>query len=396
MSYNSLPFEPTLKIEPFTLNVPDKDIDELKTLLKLSRLPKETYENIDAEKKGFGVSRKWLDETRKYWLDGYDWRKYEKRINAQPAFTTVIKNKDGLEYTVHFAALFSNRKDAIPIILTHGWPGCFIEFLGIMERVRKQYSADDLPYHLIFPSQPGYLFSADPPLDREFSLRDVGYLFNQLMQGLGFKEYVSQGGDIGSFVSNELAYRYENCKAVHLNMVKLMEPPEGTPEAKQKSGPTSVSDFLAGFQAYGYGLEHATRPATVGLVVGSNPVSLLCWIGEKFLAWSDEDPSLDTILTFISLYWFTDTYPSSIWNYRYSLGSKRDEPSAEDEYQHTPMGFSYFPKEITPVPIHWIEKVNNLVWSKEHKAGGHFAALEKPEELWQDIEEFVAAIWNKA
>ncbi|OCF44445.1 hypothetical protein I317_01705 [Kwoniella heveanensis CBS 569] len=396
MSYNNLPFQPTLKIEPFTLNIPDKDIDALKTLLKLSRLPKETYENIDAEKKGFGVSRKWLDETRKYWLDGYDWRKHEKRINAQPAYTTKIQNKDGLEYTVHFAALFSNKKDAIPIILTHGWPGCFIEFLGIMERVREQYSADDLPYHLIFPSQPGYLFTSDPPLDREFSLRDVGYLFHELMQGLGFKEYVAQGGDIGSFVSTELAYRYESCKAVHLNMYKLFDPPEGTPEAKQRSGPLTAAEMVEKLQPYGYSLEHATRPSTVGLVVGSNPASLLCWIGEKFLTWSDEDPSLDTILTFISLYWFTDTYPSSIWNYRYSLGSKRDVPSAEDEYQHKPMGFSYFPREISPVPVHWIKQVNNLVWSKEHTSGGHFAALEKPQELWQDIEEFVAATWNKA
>ncbi|WWC64244.1 uncharacterized protein I303_106853 [Kwoniella dejecticola CBS 10117] len=393
-AYSKPPFEPTIPLEPFKISISNNDIEELKTLLKISRIPKETYENLDAEKKGFGVSRKWLVETRDYWLNQYDWRKHEARINAQPAYITTLKNKDGLEYKIHFAALFS-EKDAIPIILSHGWPGAFIEFLGLMEYLRERYTPAELPYHLIFPSTPGYLFSSPPPLDREFSVRDVGYLYNQLMEGLGFGSgtsgYIAQGGDVGSHITNELGRTYPDCKAIHLNMRVFLQPPEGTPE--HDTTPFGVPEFLVKLQKYGYNLEHGTRPSTVGLVVGSNPLSLLSWIGEKFLEWSDEDPSIETILSFISLYWFTDTFPSCIFTYRYGFGSKRDESSAEKEYNPKPMGFSYFPKEITPVPVHWVKTAHNLVWSREHKAGGHFAALEDPKRLWGDVEDFVAQVW---
>ncbi|WRT68842.1 uncharacterized protein IL334_005823 [Kwoniella shivajii] len=391
MLYSTPPFEPTIKLEPFKVSIPDKDIEELKTFIKYTRIPKETFENIDGLKKGFGVDKKWVEETKEYWLNQYDWRKNESRINSQPAFTTTIKNKDGLEYTIHFAALFSENKNAIPIILSHGWPGAFIEFLSLMELVRKQYKPDELPYHLIFPSTSGFLFSSSPPLDREFSLDNVGYLYDQLMKGLGFGDgYIAQGGDIGSHITNELGYGHKACKAIHLNMRAFSLPPAGTPEA---SKPHGLEEFIESNQPFGYNLEHATRPSTIGLVVGSSPISLLCWIGEKFLTWSDQDPSLETILTFINLYWFTDTFPSSIWRYRYGKGPLRHIKSAEDEYMSKPTGYSYFPKEITPVPVHWVEKVANLVWSREHESGGHFAALEKPEILWADVEDFVKQVW---
>ncbi|WWC73311.1 uncharacterized protein I206_107278 [Kwoniella pini CBS 10737] len=393
MSYSKPPFEPTIPLESFKISIPDKDIEELKTLIKLTRIPKETYENIDSEKKDFGISRKWLIETKDYWLNQYDWRKNENRINAQPAFITKIKNKDGLEYKIHFAALFSKNKDAIPIILSHGWPGAFIEFLGLMEYLRERYTPEELPYHLIFPSTPGYLFSSSPPLDREFSVRDVGYLYDQLMKGLGFSEkgYIAQGGDVGSHITNELGRSHSACKAIHLNMRVFLQPPKGTPE--NESQPFGIPEFLNKLQKYGYNLEHATRTSTVGLAIGSNPISLLCWIGEKFLEWSDESPSLEIILNFINLYWFTDTYPSCIFTYRYGFGSKRDENSAEKEFNNKPTGYSYFPKEITPVPPHWVKTAHNLVWTREHKSGGHFAALEGPETLWEDVEDFVKQVW---
>ncbi|WVW79125.1 hypothetical protein I302_101090 [Kwoniella bestiolae CBS 10118] len=391
MPYSTPPFSPTISLEPFTLSIPDNDLDELKTLIRLSRLPKKTYENTHAEEKGFGVGREWLEGTKKYWLEGYDWRKQESRINSQPAFITTVTNSDGLEYKIHFAALFSKRKDAIPIILSHGWPGAFIEFLGLMEVVRSKYSEEELPYHLIFPSTPGYLFSSPPPLDREFSVRDVAYLYDQLMKGLGFGDgYMAQGGDVGSHITNELGRSHNTCKAIHLNMRVFQSPPEGTPESSQ---PWGIPEFLTRMQKFGYNLEHATRPSTIGLVLGSNPISLLCWIGEKFVEWSDETPPLDTILTFISLYWFCDTFPSSIFSYRYGFGSQRHVQSAEKEYQNTPTGYSYFPKEIVPTPVHFVKTAHNLVWSREHKAGGHFAALEVPETLLDDVEDFVKQVW---
>ncbi|WWD20963.1 hypothetical protein CI109_105441 [Kwoniella shandongensis] len=394
MSYSTPPNKPSIPVEPFEISIPEKDITELKELIKLSRIPKETYENTHAEPRdGFGVSRDWLIKTKDEWLK-FDWSAQETRLNAQPNFIAKVKNSDDIEYSVHFSALFSEKKDAIPIILSHGWPGCYLEFLPIFELVRKKYSPADLPFHLITPSLPGYLFSQQPAKDREFNVKDIAYLFNGLMEGLGFGDrYIAQGGDIGSSISYELAASFPACKAIHLNFRRSLI---SHPEVLKLQGKSeyTLQDQIAELQKFGYALEHATKPSTIGLVLGTNPLSLLTWIGEKYLGWSDQDLSTETILTFTSLYWFTDSYNSTIYTYRYNLGSKRGGPSAEDKYQDKPVGFSFFPNELAPSPPKWVEKVANVVWSREHKSGGHFAALEKPAELWQDVEEFVGQVWK--
>ncbi|ODN84297.1 hypothetical protein L202_00277 [Cryptococcus amylolentus CBS 6039] len=399
MSYATLPHQPTIPIRPFSVSIPDSDIQDLHSLLKSTRIAKQSYENAESAAKvnNFGVSREWLVNMRDEWLN-YDWRKEETRINSFPAYIATLKNKDGLDYDIHFTGLFSQKKDAVPIILSHGWPGTFLEFVPILELVRKQYTPETLPYHLVVTSLPGWIFSSPPAQDREFGVKDVGYLWNELMVGLGFGDgYMSQGGDIGSYVTMELGSTYDQCKAIHLNYRHVLHsvPPDAPPSDISPPPPPSTERLFELFQNFGYFLEHATRPSTIGLVAGSNPLSLLAWIGEKYVSWTDETPGVDTILAFASLYWFTDCFSTSLYTYRYGAGIKRKESRAEHEYQSCPTGFSFFPKEFVPVSLDVVKASNNLVWYKQHDAGGHFAALEKPDVLWADIEDFVGTQWEK-
>ncbi|CAD6573514.1 MAG: hypothetical protein TREMPRED_000846 [Tremellales sp. Tagirdzhanova-0007] len=391
MSFAELPHESAIPLHPFKIDTPQSELDDLKALLAATRLPTKTFENVQT-KDNFGVTRKWIVEAKDTWLNSFDWRKQEERINAIPAFLASVKNEDGNDFTIHFAALFSKRSDAIPIIFSHGWPGSFLEFLPMLEMLKSRYKPDDLPYHLIVPSLPGFAYSSKPGTEDDFKASTIAYLFNQLMTGLGFESYAAQGGDIGSTVSCDLALTYPSCKVAHINFKGMQFPPEGTPEYKS---PPLANDMKLKLQNFAYAMEHATRPSTVGLVVGCNPISLLAWLGEKYMEWSDITPSLETILSFTTLYWLTDTYPSSIYTYRWSFGVRSfQQPSPE--YVSRPLGYSKFPKEILAVPASWVATTGNLVWSRDHEGekGGHFAALEVPEMLWDDMEEFLRVAWG--
>jgi len=211
MSY-SLPSS----VRPFTVAVPDQDLSEWRQLLELSKLGPKTYENQQTAE-DFGVTYKWLSETKDYWLHKYDWRTQEKHINSFPNYKMQVADID-----VHFVALFSEKKDAIPIIFMHGWPGSFIEFLPICELIRKQYSAADLPYHIVVPSLPGYTLSSGGPQDRNWTMIDTADIMNQLMNNLGFSKYIAQGGDVGSFVSRIMAAKYDSSVVgVHCKYLSL-------------------------------------------------------------------------------------------------------------------------------------------------------------------------------
>ncbi|WVQ72163.1 hypothetical protein IAR50_001708 [Cryptococcus sp. DSM 104548] len=391
MSYSAFPTTPTLPVEPFRVAVPDADIDDLKTLLRLSRIPRKTYESVNADRENkFGMTTARLTELRDAWAK-FDWRKQEQYINSHPQFIATSKTNDDKELKIHFAALFSKKKNAVPIILSHGWPGSFLEFYGILDLVKKQYSPETLPYHLIVPSLPGYAFSSPPPLDRDFSVQDIAFVFNNLMKGLGFGEgYAAQGGDIGSFVTNALGTYHEECRIIHLNFRLLLGKPTGSTGSESKP-----QDPLLPFQTFGYALEQGTRPSTIGITVGTNPLSLISWIGEKYDACPDQPFSEERLLRFASLYWFTDSFPSSIYPYRYAFGINRHLSSAEKQFQKTPTGYSVFPYELFQPSEEALKGALNLVYYRQHKAGGHFAALGEPETLWGDVEEFIKENWDK-
>ena len=295
-------------------------------------------------------------------------------------------------------ALFSKKKDAIPITLTHGWPGSFLEFLDIFEHFKQKYSEDNLPYHLIATSLVGYTFSSTPPLDRDWTNADSARIINKIMVGLGFGDgYIAQGGDVGSYVSRVLAVSYPGCKAMHLNFNNMYEP-ASKPEIDDwdRKLIEKAQTFIKTGAAYAQ--EHGTRPATIGFTLASSPLALLAWIGEKFLEWTDQDPPLSKILDSVTLYWLTQTFPRAIYPYRqaFSRGPERYMQHQDPQYYcEKPMGYSSFPKEIYPSPRAWVETTGNLVWFKRQEKGGHFAAMECPEELSDAVEDFVRQVWKK-
>ncbi|KAJ0165051.1 putative epoxide hydrolase [Colletotrichum tanaceti] len=396
-AYGKLPAGVLKTPKEFTLRVPDQDVDEFKQLLKLSKIGPETWYSKQ-EGGRFGITRQWLIDAKEAWLK-HDWRRQEDRINSFPNFKARIDNTDLGAVDIHFTALFSNRKDALPVIFMHGWPGSFLEFLPMLDLLVSKYTPDTLPYHVIVPSLPGYGLSADAvPLDKEADLAAVTAAFHQLMLDLGFGGgYAAQGGDVGSFTARLLS-EYKECKAFHVNMFF----PDETYSAgsTDELSPQDVERLQRGGDwgstGNAYALEHGTRPATIGLALSASPLSLLAWVGEKYLEWPDKryPLQLETILEMISLYWFTSTVPRSLYPYRplaesIITGKAMPIPTSRE----TPFGYSAFYEELSYMPKPWAQKAYpNLSFHRTHDKGGHFAALEQPELFLQDIEDFFASV----
>jgi microsomal epoxide hydrolase len=224
--FTTLPPDASLSPKPFKAYVPDCQLSDFHQLLKLSKVGPQTYENSTADVKdftSFGITRSWLVETKEYWETKYDWRKTEERINGFPNYTVPIEDEEnGFTFDIHFIALFSKKSDAVPVLLLHGWPGSPLEFLGALGVLMEKFKEDELPYHVVVPSLPGYAYSSGPPLDKDFKMEGTARVVDNLMKGLGFgKGYVSQGGDIGSFVSRILAVTAESCLAVHCEWIPV-------------------------------------------------------------------------------------------------------------------------------------------------------------------------------
>lgn len=281
-------YTPPSSAKPFTLNIPDKEFSEWKQLLELSKIAPETWEGSHEDGR-YGVSRGWLIDAKDYWLNQYDWRAQEKHINSFPNYKIKIEDID-----VHFIGLFSEKKDAIPIIFMHGWPGSFIEFLPMLGLIRDKYAAKDLPYHIIVPSLPGYTLSSGGPLDRDWTPTDSARIMDKLMKELGFSKYLAQGGDVGSFLGTIMVTTYDSCVGLHCTQLLPR------PILKDKADADFVVNLMTGavpdglelstvekdsldratkWRATGmaYALEHASRPSTIGLVLSSNPLALLAW-----------------------------------------------------------------------------------------------------------------------
>lgn len=300
---------------------------------------------------------------------------------------------DGKIFDIHFLALFSERSDATPVLLLHGWPGSVLEFMEMVELVKTKYTPADLPYHVIVPSWPGFGFSSTPPIDTDFGTHDVARIFDKLMAQLGLGSgYIAQGGDLGSRVARILAAKYESVRAVHLNYCFMPDPGTigaGEVSAVEKESLARSQVFIAMGSAYG--LIQATKPSTIGLTLSSSPIALLAWIGEKFLDWTDRRLSNDEILESLSLYWLTECTATTLYPYRERF-TQAPVAGNPEYYISKPMGFSWFPKEIGAVPQSWIATTGNLVFFRVHERGGHFAALECAEGLLRDFEDFVASV----
>ncbi|KZL73892.1 epoxide hydrolase [Colletotrichum tofieldiae] len=372
--FATLPANASSTIEPFNVSMPDSDLKAMLDLLSLSKVGSPTWENTQPS---FGTTHSWLAGARASWLDpsAFSWRAQERWINSFPNFTLNIplsrlssKWKADTNYDVHFVALISQHKDAVPVVLLHGFPGSFIEYLPILDLLGKRYTPETLPYHIIVPSLPGYGFSGFSPEHGEasshieFNFDDGAEMINQLMVLLVFgRQYIAHGGDLGTLYARILAQDYSGCKAFDLNglfATKEPVPPhmdEYTEQRKQRL--SEAHDFFK----TGFG------------------------VGEKFRDWTDSPLPLATILTNVTLYWLTDTYPRCIYSNRF--------PSSVPLPYDKPFGVSNFPHELVPAPKAWVEKTfPNLVFYKDYERGGHFPALEEPETMLDGLEEFIAKV----
>ncbi|KAK3334509.1 Alpha/Beta hydrolase protein [Neurospora tetraspora] len=411
-TFSTLPSGVKVQPAPFRIDVSDSDLSQFRSLIQQAIIPPEQFYNKHANPATgkFGITRDWLIHARDYWLNTYDWRAQESFINSFPQFKqTVVGPTSGQTFDLHFAALFSLREDAIPVIFMHGWPGSFLEFVPMLDILRSRYTPETLPYHIIVPSIPDYGYSTRPNDSalEELTTEFAAEAMNELMLSLGFGStgYVAQGGDVGYALARAMANNHPACKASHLNM--FMFTPEQFAACKEEPLTEREERLMSGTNAWikqgsAYAYEHGTRPATIALTLGTNPVAMLAWMGEKFIEWSDNlhnNPlSLEKILDGVSLYWFSGCFPRTMWSYR-SLVPEIGATAVvqESESVQKPFGYSAFPVEIGTLPKTWGKKLfgERLAYYKEHEVGGHFAALQEPENFLDDMEGFLAFIAPK-
>ena len=364
------------EISPFALAVPEAALDDLRARLAQTRWPER--ETVSDWSQGTPLAE--LQALCEYWRGGYDWRKCEAKLNALGQYTTAI---DGLE--IHFLHVRSPNPDALPLVMTHGWPGSVIEFMGVIEALANPTDGG-LAFHVVAPSLPGFGFSGKPS-GTGWGVEKIGRAWGDLMIRLGYSRWVAQGGDWGSAVTTAIGIQaLPGCAGIHLNM------PIGRPLPEDLASPTAPElRALTALKYYqdwdsGYSTQQRTRPQTVGYGLVDSPAGLAAWIFEKMWAWTDnrgspfDALSRDAILDNIMLYWLPATGASSARLYWESFGSFT--PQQID----LPVAVSAFPKEILPTPRKWAERnYKQLVHWGEMEQGGHFAAWEQPEAFVQEL-----------
>ncbi|WP_027502334.1 epoxide hydrolase family protein [Rhodococcus sp. UNC363MFTsu5.1] len=369
---------PDTTISPYRIDIPQSALDDLRDRLARTRWPDE----LDDAGWDYGIPLGRMGELADYWRDGYDWRAHEAVLNRHPQFVTEI---DGA--TMHFLHVRSPEPDATPLILTHGWPGSFIEFLDVIGPLSDPRAHGGDPadaFHLVIPSIPGFGPSG-PTRDRGWDTARVARAFAELMDRLGYERYGAQGGDWGSGVSRLLAVvAPENVIGVHVNYLPHGPVPTEGLSDDDAARVEVIRDFLA--NTPGYMRMQATRPQTIAYSLTDSPTGQLAWIADKVREWTDPAYPLpdDTLLTNVSLHWFFGTAGSSARLTFESGGPRSGGPTGV-----APLGMAVFAHDIV-LPVRSIsEKAHpTLVHWSEFDEGGHFAALEVPDLLVGDVRAF--------
>lgn len=366
------------------IKIPQTQLDDLKARLAATRWP-------DAETTGDwqqGIPLGYVREVCTYWQNDYDWRRIESRLNElNPQQTTI----DGVD--IHFFHVRSPHEDALPMIITHGWPGSPVEFLKVIEpltnpTVHGGDAAD--AFHLVVPNLPGYGFSAKPT-EPGWNVDRIGRAWGQLMARLGYDRYVAQGGDWGSMVTTAMGVsETEHCAAIHVNMPIVGPDPETMNDLTEQEQKALESMGHYDAKDSGYSKQQSTRPQTLGYGLADSPSGQLAWVLEKFWAWTDceqngiEHPenvlNRDELLDNVMFYWLNNAAASSARLYWESFSNPTMDPV------DMPTGCSIFPQEIFRSSKRWAEKrFSNLIYWNELDKGGHFAAFEQPEIFVNEI-----------
>jgi epoxide hydrolase len=368
----------------FRIDVPEAELDDLRARLRGTRWPeRETVGDWSQ-----GVPLAYLQDLCAYWADGYDWRATETRLNALPQFRTRI---DGLG--IHFLHVRSPHADALPLVMTHGWPGSIVEFLKVIGPLTDPPDAADA-FHVVCPSLPGYGFS-DKPERAGWGVERIAAAWTVLMARLGYERYGAQGSDWGTSVSACIGQQQpDHVAGIHL-MPPLAPPdPETFGELTERERAALAALEDAAEWDSGYSSEHATRPQTIGYALVDSPVALCAWIVEKFWAWTDgslqEVITRDELLDNLMLYWLPRTGGSSARLYWESIRQVNEWISGRAaDTVAVPTGCSIFPGELQRPSRRWAEKrfLDIRYWNEPDR-GGHFAAFEQPDLFVDELRAF--------
>jgi pimeloyl-ACP methyl ester carboxylesterase len=387
--------ETASEIRPFHADIPKEALEDLRRRIEATRLPsKELVEN-----RSQGVQLATIQELARYWVTDYDWRKAEAKLDAVPQFTTEI---DGVD--IHFIHVKSKNEHALPLIMTHGWPGSVIELLetiGPLTDPTAHGGKQEDAFHLVLPSLPGYGFSGEPT-ELGWESGRTARAWADLMHRLGYTRYVAQGGDVGALVTDLMGRQaVDGLVGYHLNLLTAVLA-IGDQLPKESEQERAAAEALATFRqdGFGYFLEMATRPQTIGYALLDSPVALAAWLLDHDTdsyykishAFVDGEPvgglTRESILDNVTLYWLTGTGASaarSYWEDARALAAALASGQPPPEVT-VPVGFTTFPGEIWASPRSWVETVYpGLAYFNEADSGGHFAAWEEPQLFSEEL-----------
>ena len=376
-------------VRPFRIDVPEEDLDDLRRRIAATRWPSKEL----VEDRSQGVQLATLQELARYWASDYDWRECEAKLNALPQFTTEI---DGVD--VHFIHVKSPHKNALPLIMTHGWPGSVVEMLEVVgpltDPTAHGGSAEDA-FDLVLPSLPGYGFSGEPT-EIGWDLGRTARAWAELMRRLGYTRYVAQGGDVGAGVSDAMGRQApDGLVGIHTNLlVPALNDVASLPAQteQERAALAAIRTFQS--TGNGYFVEQSTRPQTIGYALLDSPVALAAWMVDHDTdsyykmsrAFVEGQPTgnltREHVLDDITLYWLTGTGASAARSYWEAYGADAPAAAVTQAPPEVPIlvGFTTFPGEIWRTPRSWAEKAYpNLTYFNEADRGGHFAAWEEPQ-----------------
>lgn len=381
--------------EPFTIDVPDAVLDDLHRRLDATRWP----DQAPGEAWSLGIPVDVVRTAVDHWRTRYDWRAREARMNAWPNFVTEAAGE-----RVHFIHVRSPHADATPIVLTHGWPGSFVEFLDVLGPLTDPTAhggrAEDA-FHVVVPSMPGYGFSG-PTVQPGFHVDRVADAVAEVMAQLGYDRYIAQGGDWGAIVTRRLGEAYpDRLLGVHVNMLFAFPGPDddamaGVTDAEKARMGAAGARIADGT---GYMSIQSTRPQTLAYGLTDSPAGLAAWILEKFHAWSDLEPGgldatfgWDRLLDNLTVYWVTNTAGSAARLYAESTRAGNGAAQAWTGRVDVPTGHAVYPYELLQTPRAWADRRYRIVHWTEQERGGHFAAFERPDAFVADLRAYRAVV----